>query len=232
MDNIKKFRLCEADKRGGLMVAGNMNQSPKIMSAQMQSMQTKSSKNPKDEFLCIGVGSRQYAKSSDDSHVLFLDLDGHSKSQAEVVAKNLINTIACSDCYIVQSSEGNHHLICFDLFPFNEVKKIASIYAHKQWAKFRGDSKDFVLRVCPKMKIINDDQKKMVSVEGTEPRLVSVVTSPYRYRKRSNSLRKFFQQLWNYKIPKDNSFNDDNKIRFHCYRVRLLFDNKEVENIE
>ena len=181
------------------------------------------SKGYDEEFLCIGVGSRQRS----GRHILFLDLDGNTKEQAERVAKSLISSVGCSDCYIVQSSVGNHHLVCLDIFFFSEVQEIARDFGHDQWARFRGNSKDFVLRIGPKMRVMKrvmDDAEPEVfleEVDGTQPKLVSVIHSPFKYRSKSNSMRRIFSAVWGFNIKKDNGFTDSTMFRFHCYRVRL-----------
>lgn len=201
-------------------------------------MSTMKSNDYEEEFLCIGLGSKQ----RNGMHILFLDLDKTTKEQAERIAKRLISSVGCSACFIIQSSKNdditNHHLVCFDIFSFKEVQKIAEEYAHSQWAKFRGDSKDFVLRIGPKMRIVKrksviskgdkeiSDNERIVfeEVKGTEPQLVSVIDSPFSYRSKSNSLRKIFSSVWGYSVAKDNSFTDSEMFRFHCYRVRLQHD--------
>lgn len=194
------------------------------------------SKNYDSEYLCIGVGSKQRS----GRHILFLDLDNTTKEQAERVAKSLISSVACSDCYIVQSSkvpkinvpvinEGqtSHHLVCLDIFSFDEVQKIAKDFGHDQWAKFRGNAKDFVLRIGPKMKVMKrvmaqeDPEIFLEEVKGTQPKLVSVIHSPFKYRGKSNSMRRIFSAVWGFNIKKDNGFTDSTMFRFHCYRVRL-----------
>jgi len=195
------------------------------------------SKGYDEEYLCIGVGSKQRS----GRHILFLDLDNTTKEQAERVAKSLISSVGCSDCYIVQSSEKDepiapntitkttksHHLVCMDIFRFKEVQKIAKEFGHDQWAKFRGESKDFVLRIGPKMQVMkserpNGDVKTFLEeVDGTQPKLVSVIHSPFNYRSKSNSMRRIFSAVWGFNVKKDNGFTDSTMFRFHCYRVRL-----------
>jgi hypothetical protein len=176
-----------------------------------------------EEYLCIGVGSKQYS----GRHILFLDLDGNTKEQAERVAKSLISSVACSDCYIIRSSKGNHHLVCLDMFSFMEVQKIAREFGHDQWAKFRGSAKDFVLRIGPKMKVMRRERPDgdvsvfLEEVDGTRPMLVSIINSPFKYRAKSNSMRRIFSSVWGHNIKKDSGFTDSTMFRFHCYRVRL-----------
>lgn len=177
-----------------------------------------------EEYLCIGLGSKQF----NGKHILFLDLDHTTKHQAELVAKSIISSIGCSDCYIVRSSlkagKTSHHLVCFDMFFFGEVQKVAKEFGHDQWAKFRGEAKDFVLRIGPKMRVMmreNSGDIFLEEVEGTMPVLVSVVSSPFRYRPKSNSMRKIFSNVWGHHIQKDSMFTDSSLFRFHCYRVRL-----------
>jgi hypothetical protein len=187
-----------------------------------------------EEYLCIGVGSRQRS----GRHILFLDLDGTTKHQAELVAKSLISSVACSDCYIIQSSvkknKTSHHLVCLDVFTFKEVQKIARDLAHDQWAKFRGEAKDFVLRIGPKMQVMKreshdgDTKVFMEEVEGTQPKLVSIVNSPFSYRSKSNSMRRIFSSVWGFNITKDSCFTDSTMFRFHCYRVRLKRSNGNI----
>ncbi len=153
-------------------------------------------------------------------------------SKSEKIARKLINLHGVSDCYIAKSSPGNHHLICFDMLDFSLVQKIAKQHAHRQWAKFRGKSNDFVLRVSPKLKLREfSGVRRLVPVEGTQPTLVSIVKSPFNNYSKSNSLRRVFQNLWGQKIHKDKHFTDSSKFRFHIYRVRLLPKGKEVERI-
>lgn len=186
-------------------------------------------KSGDEEYLCIGVGSRQRS----GKHILFLDLDGHTQERAERVAKRLIANVGCSDCYIVRSSPGNHHLVCMDMFSFSEVQAIAQEYAHKQWAKFRGNAKDFVLRIGPKMQLMQrvKPQRKsfLREVEKTQPQLVSVIKSPFSYRSKSNSLRRIFSSVWGYSIKKDSTFTDSTQFRLHVYRLRLSKEKKNVE---
>lgn len=183
----------------------------------------------KDEFLCVGVGSKQ----ATGKHILFLDLDDHDQAKAEKVARKLINAYGVSDCYIVRSSPGNHHLVCFDMLDFLLVKGVAKQYAHGQWAKFRGDSKDFVLRISPKLRLCDfSGVKRLVPVDDTHPVLVSKVESPFSNYPKSNSLRRVFQNLWGEKIKKDRYFTDSQKFRFHVYRVRLVPKGKKVETFE
>jgi hypothetical protein len=176
---------------------------------------------PESEFLCIGVGSRQWS----GKHICFLDLDGYSKKESEIVAKKLISSKGLSDCYIIQSSPGNHHLVCFDMMPFSEVLDIAETFGHQAWAKFRGRDKDFVLRISPKMKL---EKGKFKPVKDTYPELVSVIRSPFSYRAKSNGLRRIFRNVWGYPIDKDDKFTDSRKVRFHLYRVRLVGKSKDV----
>lgn len=180
-----------------------------------------------EEFLCVGVGSKQRS----GRHILFLDLDNTTKQQAELVAKSLISSVGCSDCYIIQSSitDGKtcHHLVCLDMFSFKEVQKIAKEFAHIQWAKFRGSAKDFVLRIGPKMMAMQsirpdgDTKVYLEEVDGTQPKLVSVIHSPFKYRSKSNSMRRIFSAVWGFNIKKDSGFTDSTMFRFHCYRCRV-----------
>jgi len=184
-----------------------------------------------EEYLCIGVGSKQRS----GKHILFLDLDGNTKEQAELVAKSLISSVGCSDCYIVRSSKGNHHLVCLDMFLFKEVQTIAKEFGHDQWAKFRGEAKDFVLRIGPKMKVmrrennLGDVKVFLDEVDGTQPQLVSVIHSPFKYRSKSNAMRRIFSAVWGFNITKDSGFTDSTMFRFHCYRVRLKRNKHGIE---
>ena len=219
---------------------------------------TKENQTYDEEYLCIGVGSRQRS----GKHILFIDADNTTKCEAEQMAKEIISSVCCSDCYIIQSSKGNHHIVCLDLFSFNEVQKIAKRFAHGKWAKYRSEAKDFVLRTSPKMKLLPAKQPanppthqpnnpptkqptnqrvkgsqltsnglqstvngsidiQLKEVKGTAPRLVSIVRSPYSYRRKSNSMRQLFSRLWGIEIKKDKMFTDNSFFRFHTYRVRL-----------
>lgn len=168
----------------------------------------------KNEYLCVGVGSLQENKK----HSIFLDLDNHTEQEATHLARFLINNHCLSDCYIVKSSEGNHHLVCFDLLDFDEVEKIANKHGHKQWAKFRGRSGDFVLRISPKLK---PEGKTLVPIKGTEPELVAIVKSPFNFNEKSNGLRIVFSSKWGIMIEKDDKFVGKGMARLHIYRLRM-----------
>lgn len=164
-------------------------------------------------FFSAGVGSKQ----AGGKHALFLDLDDHSKDDAQKVAKEIIHDYASSDCYIVESSKGNHHLVNFDLFSFSTVSKIAEDYAHEKWLEHRKRGGDFVLRTTPKVEII--DGKIVGNKE--KPRLVSIVKSPFMYREKSNSLRMIFSEVWGIEVPKDRMFNESKLWKLHVYRIKL-----------
>lgn len=170
---------------------------------------------PEQRYLAVGVGSVQH----NEKHVIFLDLDGHSREQAESVARELINKIGVSDCYIVKSSQGNHHLLTFDIVDFKIAEKVAKLFGHAKWAKYRSMNEDYVLRVSAKLEL---KDREIHPVKETIPELVSVVKSPFSYYEKSNSLRKIFKNLWNHPIPKDMMFNDDNCFRTHLYQTRVL----------
>jgi hypothetical protein len=175
---------------------------------------------PEGQYLALGVGSVQ----PDERHVMFLDLDGYEKDECESIAKELISNLGVSDCYIVQSSkiEGrptNHHLVCLDLVSFKLARKVAQAYGHEAWAKFRGMNEDYVIRIGPKVAIKDG---RMMPVEGTMPKLVSIVKSPFNYNEKSNGLRKVFRNVWGYPIEKDELFNDDMAFRMHIYRLRYI----------
>lgn len=165
------------------------------------------------EYFSMGVGSRQ----SGGKHVLFLDLDGYSKEQAERVAHGLISDYALSNCYIVRSSKGNHHLICLDLMEFEAVTKIGKDFAHGTWLKHRKKGRDYVLRITPKVLV---DGKRILGDED-KPELVSVIKSPFSYRQKSNALRMVFQDVWKIEIQKDRQFDNSKEYRFHAYRMRF-----------
>lgn len=175
-----------------------------------------------ETFIAIGVGSVQ----SDDRHAIFLDLDGYDKKECESIAREVINKVGVSDCYIAQSSPGNHHLVSLSLIDFKRARRIARAYAHAAWTKFRGVNEDFVLRVSPKFKVSDG---KLIPVEGTTPELVSIIKSPFSYYEKSNSLRRIFRNVWNYNIPKDTSFNDDSAFRLHVFRIRMTGATKRIE---
>ena len=177
---------------------------------------------PEGTFLAIGVGSVQ----RDERHVVFLDLDGYNREDSEAIARELIGKMGVSDCYIIQSSPGNHHLVSLDLVDFKDARKVAEAYGHEAWAKFRGMSEDYVLRIGPKLRI---KKGKIKPLNNTMPRLVSVVKSPFAYREKSNSLRRIFRNVWGYDIPKDAMFNDDQKFRMHIYRIRMKGKGKVIE---
>jgi hypothetical protein len=176
----------------------------------------------KEELIAVGIGSKQ--KSG--NHVLFIDLDGYSLKDSVLAARKIINNHACSTCYIIQSSkETNHHLVCLDLFRYEDARNIAKQYGHDAWIKFRGYSKDFVLRVSPKILIKRDDFGNLVSfdtVEGTVPFLSAIVKSPFSYRPKCNSLREIFSTIWDIKIEQDRNFTDDDTFRLHAYRIRNI----------
>jgi hypothetical protein len=174
------------------------------------------------EYLCVGVGSKQY----NGTHALFLDLDSHSEHDAVGVAREIINNYAVSDCYIVRSSNNNHHLVCLDLFDFGDVKKIAEKYAHKAWSKFRGFAMDFVIRTSAKLEKVDT---QLLPVLGTEPFLACIVKSPFNYRKKSEPLRLYFSRKWEIDIKKDKNFTKANLHRFHVYRCRMGDDNGKEE---
>lgn len=169
------------------------------------------------EYLCVGVGSLQENKK----HAVFLDLDNHTEHESVYLARFLINNYCISDCYIIRSSEGNHHLVCFDLLDFDVIEPIANKYGHKQWAKFRGKSGDFVLRISPKLK---PEGKNLVPVKGTEPELVSIVKSPFNFNEKSNGLRVVFSSKWGIMIEKDDKFVGKSMARLHIYRLRMKGD--------
>lgn len=171
-----------------------------------------------DEFLCLGVGSRQYS----GKHVLFLDLDKTTVPECEKIARKLIRKYGLSTCYVVQSSVGNHHLVCLDALPFEQILGIAKQYAHKQWTKYRGKEKDFVIRISPKLKLEKiAETSVLMPVKDTQPMLISKVESPFNNYTKSNSLRQVFQNLWATKIKKDKYFGKSQRFRSHFYRVRL-----------
>jgi len=163
-------------------------------------------------YFAIGVGSVQ----TDERHVLFLDLDGYTKEECEDIARTIIGKVGVSDCYIVQSSHGNHHLVTLDLIEFKIAQRVAMKYGHKAWAKFRGMNEDYVLRVSPKIRIMDG---KFEPIDATKPKLVSVIKSPFNYYDKSDSLRRIFENVWGYDIPKDDTFNSDMKLRMHIYRI-------------
>lgn len=172
-------------------------------------------------FLAVGVGSLR----PDEKHVVFLDLDDYSKEEAESIAKELISKVGVSDCYIVRSSPGNHHLVTLDIIDFNYVRRIAMAYGHDAWAKFRGMNEDYVLRVGPKLAV---NEGRLVPVPDTLPTLVSVVKSPFSNYKKSNALRRVFRNVWGYQIPKDDNFDNDLRFRFHVYKIRMVGMGKQI----
>ena len=165
------------------------------------------------EFFSIGVGSKQ----TGGKHVLFMDLDSCSKSEAEKIANNIIDDFACGDCYVAESSPNNHHLVCLDLMSFDDVEKIAKDYSHETWLKHRKRGGDLVIRISPKVEVVDG---KIVG-SGKKPKLVSIIKSPFSYRQKSNALRMIFQDMWNIAIPKDKQFNNTKKYRIHIYRMRF-----------
>lgn len=173
-------------------------------------------------YLAIGVGSVQ----ADERHVLFLDLDGYDQKECESIAREVISKLGVSDCYIIQSSPGNHHLVTLDLVDFNVARRLARAYGHEAWAKFRGMNEDFVLRIGPKIEVKNG---KFKPVEETLPKLVSVVKSPFNYHEKSNSLRRIFRNVWGYDIKKDRLFNNDIAFRMHIYKISIVGNTKKVE---
>jgi len=173
-------------------------------------------------YLAIGVGSVQ----ADERHVLFLDLDNYDQGECESIAREVISKLGVSDCYIVQSSQGNHHLVALDLIDFKKARRIARAYGHEAWAKFRGLNEDFVLRIGPKLSVTDG---KLIPVEGTMPKLVSVVKSPFNYYEKSNSLRRIFRNVWGYPIEKDTMFNNDLRFRMHIYKISMIGKSKKVE---
>ena len=169
----------------------------------------------KETFFAVGVGSRH----PDNRHVLFLDLDDRTKDECELLAIELISKVGTSDCYIVQSSPGNHHLVSLDLVSFKKAHEIAKLFGHYAWARFRSMHKDFVIRVAPKLLYRGD---KLIAVKETEPRLVSIVKSPFNYYEKSNSLRLLFSNLWRHPIKKDGMFIDDNRVKLHIYKISMI----------
>ena len=174
------------------------------------------------EYFSIGVGSRQ----PNGKHCLFLDLDDYSKKQAEKVAQGVINDYAVSDCYIVKSSAGNHHLVSFDLMGFETVTKIGKDHAHGTWVKHRKKGRDYVLRITPKVEVTDG---KIIG-SGVKPKLVSIVKSPFNYRQKSNALRTVFQDAWGIRIQKDRYFDNSKEYKFHIYRMRFAKGNKGDKN--
>lgn len=169
------------------------------------------------EYLCVGVGSLQ----ENNKHAIFLDLDNHTEAESINVARFLINNKAISDCYIVQSSKNNHHLVCFDLVSFNKAHEIAFQFGHPAWAKFRGYAKDFVLRITPKLL---PEGKELKPVSDTEPVLKAIVKSPFNFNKKSEGLRLLFSAKWGINIAKDEQFIGNPSAKIHVYRLRMKED--------
>jgi len=165
------------------------------------------------EYVCFGIGSKQRNSSK---HILFLDLDDTTLSEAKSIAKDIIAKDMVSDIYIINSSgDSNYHLVCFDLFDFDEVLKIISRYkTDRQWLRYRKKSKDFVIRISPKIDK-NGEVKDL-------PNLACIVRSPYAFRPKSNSARLVFQNAWGLKIKKDKKFNKSEIARLHVYRTRII----------
>lgn len=168
-------------------------------------------------YFALGVGARQWSGKS----CTFLDLDKHTEEQAVEISKGLISHGAMSDFFVVQSSPNNHHLINLDLMDFKTVSKIAFRFAHREFVLARTRGKDFVLRVSPKLMIKNN---KLTPVKGTNPKLIGVVKSPFHYRSKSESLRRFFSHIWDFPIKKDSKFTDSSKFRLHIFRLNMVGD--------
>ncbi len=157
------------------------------------------------EFFCSGVSSI----AGERKHVLFLDLDGHTLDQTIKLAYEMIDKYYLSDCYIVCSSQNNHHLICLDKFDFGRVLSILKRHAHGQWVKYRSESRDFVLRLSRKG-------------NKSKPRLMCIIESPHEIRKKSNAHRILINRIYRLDIPKNHMFDDTTKLKVHFYRTRMV----------
>jgi len=160
-------------------------------------------------YLSIGVSN----KTEDDKYVLFLDLDKTTKEQAIEIAIDIINQFHTSTIWIIQSSTGNHHLICLDKFDYNDFLKIANTYAHKEWVKYRSISRHFVLRISGR---IHPD-----GLVEDEPRVVAEIQSRFNEREKSNAHRLFMQKVYGLTIDKDKRFDSFTKVPVHFYQIRV-----------